>query len=149
LTGVGAVWHRFYADLPIKRNVVAYVSSMADRSGNDDSCAPGDRSVAITNPAANRWSGARWIARLAREYGMRVNGENSGWNAPSELDAHYTDTGRTGMMAASVRQMTSCGYQGMYWAHDDQLWNGPSSFRRYADLISTTNGPSTPPPPMP
>jgi hypothetical protein len=149
VTGVGAVWHRFYADLPVKRNVVAYVSSMADRSGNDDSCAPGDRAVAITSPAADRWSGARWIARLARGYGLRVSGENSGWNSPSELNTHYADTGRTGMMAASVRQMTSCGYQGMYWAHDDQLWNGPSSFSRYAGLISTTNGPTTPAPPMP
>src|SRR5262249_48586029 len=45
VTGAGAVWHRFYADLPDKRNVVAYVSSLADGSGRDDSCAAGDRAV--------------------------------------------------------------------------------------------------------
>jgi Beta-galactosidase len=149
VTGVGAVWHRFYADLPDKRNVVAYVSSMADRSGGDDSCAPGDRAVAVTDPVADHCSAARWIARLARIYGLRVSGENPGWNAPPGLNPHYQDTGRAGMMAASIRQLTSCGYQGMYWAHDDQLWDGPASFGRYAALISATNGASTPPPPMP
>ncbi len=149
VTGVGAVWHRFYADLPVKRNVVAYVSSMADRSGDDDSCAPRDARVLVADRAANTWSAARWIARLAREHGLAVSGENPGWGQPSTLNAHYTDTGSDGMMAASVRQMTSCGFQGMYWAHDDQLWAGPASFDRYAASVAAVNGADSPLPPMP
>jgi hypothetical protein len=149
VTGVGAVWHRFYAALPVKRNVVAYVSSMADRSGADDSCSPADGAVAVTDRAANRWSASRWVARLAREHGLAVSGENPGWNQPAEHNAHYTDTSSKGMMAASIRQMTTCKFQGMYWAHDENLWKGPASFDRYAQHIAATNGPNSPTPPMP
>jgi hypothetical protein len=149
VTGVGAVWHVLYAGLPDKRRVVAFVSSLADRSGGDDSCKASDSGVAITDRAANSWSAARWIARLAHEHQLRLNGENPGWNMPAELNAHYADAARSGMMAASVRQMSSCGYQGMYWAHDDRLWSGPVSFDHYASLIVATNGPGTAAPPMP
>ncbi len=149
VTGVGAVWHRFYAELPVKGNVVAYVSSMADRPGDDDSCAPTDTSVAVVDRAANTWSAARWIARLAREHGLAASGENPGWNQPPALNAHYADTGPDGMLAASVRQMTSCGFQGMYWAHDEQLWAGPASFDRYAASVAATNAAGSPLPPMP
>jgi len=149
VTGVGAVWHRFYADLPDKRNVVAYVSSLADGSGGDDSCKTGDRTKAITDRAANDWSAARWIARLARQYGLLLSGENPGWDSPPQTRARYIDESPSGMMAVTVRQMTSCGYQGMYWAHDDDLWRTSTLFDRYAKLIARTNGSSSPAPPMP
>jgi glycosyl hydrolase family 42 (putative beta-galactosidase) len=148
-TGVGAVWQQFYADLPDKRNVVAYISSMANLPGEDDVCAPGDASVPLTSDAVNSWSATRWIARLAREHGLRVSGENPGWNMPASLNGHYADTSDSGMMAATVRQMTTCGFQGMYWAHDHQLWTGPVSFDAYARWIAATNGSKRVVPPMP
>jgi hypothetical protein len=149
VTGVGAVWHKFYANLPEKRNVVAYVSSMADEPGRPHTCAQGDRAVPLIDPRVNAWPATRWLARVAREYGLRLNGENPGWNLPSRLNGHYTDTSGSGMMAATVREMISCGFQGMYWGHDAQLWDGTVSFDRYANWIKTTNGGENPAPPMP
>jgi Beta-galactosidase len=149
ITGVGAVWHRFYANLPQKRNVVAYVSSMADEPGRPHTCAPHDRAVPLTDRRVNDWPATRWIARVAREYGLHLSGENPGWNLPSRLNGHYTDASRAGMMASSVREMVSCGFQGMYWAHDQQLWDGTVSLDRYADWIAATNGSHSPAPPMP
>jgi hypothetical protein len=149
ITGVGAVWHKFYANLPQKRNVVAYVSSMADEPRRPHTCSANDRSVPLTDRRVNDWPATRWIARVAREYGLHLSGENPGWGLPSRLNGHYTDASRTGMMASSVREMVSCGFQGMYWAHDGQLWDGTVSLDRYADWITATNGDDSPRPPMP
>jgi glycosyl hydrolase family 42 (putative beta-galactosidase) len=149
ITGVGAVWHRFYANLPDKRHVVVYVSSMADEPGRPHSCARQDRAVPLTDPRVNAWPATRWLARVAREYGLALNGENPGWNMPARLNGHYTDNSGSGMMAASVREMVSCGFQGMYWAHDEQLWDGTASFDRYASWIATTNGGDNPVPGLP
>jgi hypothetical protein len=121
---------------------------MADVPGRSHACAPGDATVPITDRAANDWPATRWIARVAREHKLAVNGENPGWNMPARLNAHYTNTAASGMMAASIKEMVSCGLQGMYWAHDDQLWTGPVSFDRFADWIAATNGSNSPPPPM-
>jgi hypothetical protein len=139
VTGVGAVWQKFYADLPDKNRVVAYVSSMADGSGSDDSCTSADATIPVTDTRANAWSATRWIARLASEYGLPANGENPGWNMPSSLNTKYVDLSSSGMLAVSVRQMTSCRLQGMYWAHDENLWNGLVPFDQYAAWIATTN----------
>ena len=149
VTGVGAVWHRFYAGLRDQPNVVAYVSSMANEPGNDDGCAPGDAAVALTDDAVSSWPAARWIARVAREHGLPVSGENPGWGMPAALNAHYADRSGAGMMAAAVRQMTSCRFQGMYWAHDEQLWTVPGLFDTYAARIAAVNGPGRSVPPMP
>jgi hypothetical protein len=149
VTGVGAVWHKFYADLPDRRRVVAYVSSMANETSGDQSCAAGDGTVPLTGRAVNGWQAARWIARIAKEYHLPASGENPGYNYPSRLNGHYRDTSSSGMMAASIRQMSSCGFQGMYWAHDQRLWDGTVSFSRYAGWISATNGSVSPAPPMP
>jgi hypothetical protein len=149
VTGVGAVWHRFYASLPKTRHVVAYVSSMADEPGRSQNCRPSDRAVPLSDRRVNDWPASRWIARVAREHGLQLNGENSGWNLPSRLNSHYRDTSGSGMMAASVRELVSCGFQGMYWAHDAQLWDGTVSLDRYTDWIKATNGGHSPLPPMP
>ena len=37
------------------------------------------------------------------------------------LGGHYRDASADGMMAAAVRQSRDCGFQGLYWAHDEQL----------------------------
>jgi len=149
VTGVGAVWHKFYANLPQKHNVVAYVTSMADEPGRPNLCTPGDRAVPLADPRVDNWPATRWLTRVAREYGLLLNGENPGWNIPSRLNAHYTDTSDAGMMASTVHEMISCGFQGMYWAHEAQLWDGTVSFDRYADWISKTNGGHNPAPPGP
>ena len=43
-TGVGAVWDLYYAMLPDKTNVIAYISSVADKSGGNDACQASDTS---------------------------------------------------------------------------------------------------------
>jgi Beta-galactosidase len=149
ITGVGAVWHKFYANLPDKRNVVVYVSSMADEPGRPHTCAQRDRAVPMSDSRVNGWPATRWLARVAHEYGLRLNGENPGWNMPARLNGHYSDNSGSGMMAATVREMVTCGFQGMYWAHDEQLWDGTASFDRYARWIATINGGDNPLPAMP
>lgn len=140
LLGVGAVWDRFYAGLPRDRNIVAYISSMADTSGGDDSCTANDLQVAPGDPAVENWSAARWISRVADQYGFPKRGENPGYNAPPALNGHYTDASDSGMMVAAVRQAQDCGLQGLYWAHDEQFWDGTVDFTRFADLAREVNG---------
>ena len=100
-TGVGAVWNMYYAQLPNKTRVMAYVSSVADQSGGNDSCQAGDNSLSLTNPAMDSWSATRWITRIAHQYGRYVGGENPGLNLPASLDTFYTDTSSTGMMSVA------------------------------------------------
>lgn len=149
LLGVGAVWDRFYAFLPDRRNVVAYVSSMADLSGGDDSCQPGDSAVALDSPTADSWSATRWISRIANQWALPKAGENPGYDAPSSLNAHYLDASPAGMLPASFRQLTSCGFQGMYWAHDDRLWDGTMALARYTSAIAQVAPAGAPAPPFP
>lgn len=147
LLGVGAAWDRLYAALPRDRNVVAYVSSVADGSGGDDSCAPTDRTVALDDPTVQGWSATRWISRVADEYGFLKRGENPGYDESSTLGDHYRDASADGMMAAAVRQSRDCGFQGLYWAHDEQLWDGTVDFARFESLARDVNGPTAPAPP--
>jgi hypothetical protein len=146
VTGVGAVWDRFYYFLPDRRRVVAYVSSMADLSGGDDSCQPNDDAVPVSSPAADSWSATRWISRIADQLGLPKAGENPGWNQPAALNAHYLDMSSAGMMAAAMRQLTSCHFQGMYWANDAKLWDNTVPLSRYAAAIHqvTPGGAVTP-----
>ena len=136
ITGVGAVWNRYYAMLPDKTNVVAYVSSVADESGNNDSCQPGDDRFSLTDPALDSWSATRWIARIAAANGLLVAGENPGFESPSALDGSYLDPSSSGMMADAIRQATTCHFQVFYWAHDQDLWDGTVSFSLYRQDIA-------------
>ncbi|AGL17164.1 hypothetical protein [Actinoplanes sp. N902-109] len=140
ITGVGAVWHLLYASLPPDERIVVYVSSMADEPGRAHTCEPGDRRVPLDDPRTGAWPATRWLARVAGAHGFRLNGENPGLNQPARLNRHYADTSAAGMMTASVREMVSCGFEGMYWAHDQQLWDGTTAFDRYAALIAQANG---------
>lgn len=146
LLGTGSVWHRFYDKLPRRPDIVAYTSSVADLSGaiDNDQCEPGDVSIALDSPLVEDWSAARWISRLAHEYGFQIGGENPGFNAApglsSEyqlaLNASYQDMSDAGMMASAIRQAEACGFGQFYWAHDGQLWDGTASFSRFAELIA-------------
>jgi hypothetical protein len=134
-TGVGAVWNRYYAMLPDKTNVMAYISSVADGSGDDDSCQPADNSLPLTSIRMDSWSATRWISRIAAAEGLLVAGENAGYRLPVSLDSRYTNTSSSGMMADAIRQAISCKFQVFYWAHDINLWNGTIPFPLYASYI--------------
>jgi hypothetical protein len=135
-TGVGAIWNRYYAMLPTKTNVIAYISSVADQSGSDDSCQPADTSVPLTSPTMDSWSATRWITRIAAQNGLAAGGENPGYGLPASLNSQYTNTTPAGMMASALRQARTCGFKVFYWAHDVHLWDGTLPFSLYATMIS-------------
>ena len=127
----GAVWDRVIARIADKRNVVAYVSSMADGSGGDDLCGSGDAGVAATSSAVYLWSATRWISYNANKYGLAKMGEN-----PGQRD---TDNYGQTMLERAALQMQSCGFQGLMWAHDHNLYDGTSgvSLESYGRVIAS------------
>jgi hypothetical protein len=135
-TDVGAVWDRYYKMLPNKTNVIAYISSVADLSGNDDSCQSTDASLALTNPTMDSWSATRWISRIAVANKLGIAGENPGYNLPPSMNPHYLDTSSNGMMSDAIRQARTCGFKAFYWAHDIHLWDGTLPFSLYQYKIS-------------
>ena len=135
-TCVGAVWDRYYSMLPDKINVMAYISSVADRSGDDDCGRAADPSMPLTSAEMDSWSATRWISRIASQHGLAVGGENPGYGLPDSLNFHYTSTSATGMMASALRQARSCGFSVFYWAHDVRLWDGTVPFSLYASMIA-------------
>jgi hypothetical protein len=135
-TSVGAVWDRYYTMLPDKTNVIAYISSVADGSGDNDSCQAEDTALALTDDAMDSWSATRWISRIARQYGLPVGGENPGYGMPAYLNSSYLDAAPAGMMATAIQQARSCGFTVFYWAHDAQLSDGTIPFSRYAGMIA-------------
>jgi hypothetical protein len=123
--GVGAAWGVLYSKMVGIPNVVAYDSSMADGSKNNTGCTPADAAVALDSPATTNFSAAAWIARIADEYGFAKSGENPGLPAVGDPKrAFYLDPSAQGMMAVTIAQAQSCGFQSVYWAHDDSIWNG-------------------------
>jgi F5/8 type C domain len=140
-TGMGAIWDRYYAMLPDKTNVIAYISSVADNSGGNDDCQPADASIPLTSPAMDAWSATRWISAIAHRNGLLVGGENPGYGLPVGLDFNYLNTSSSGMMADAIGQAQSCGFQVFYWAHDVHLWDGTLPFSLYADSIAAYASP--------
>ena len=134
-TGVGAVWNLYYAQLPSKTSAMAYISSVADQSGGNDSCQATDTTLPLTSTTMDSWSATRWITRIAHQYGLSTGGENPGLNLPASLDTFYTNTGPSGMMAAAIRQARTCGLTDFYWAHDIHLWDGTIPFTTYTTMI--------------
>ena len=135
-TGVGAVWNLYYAQLSNKTNVIAYISSVADQSGGNDSCQTSDASLALTSSTMDAWSATRWISRIAVANNLPVGGENPGSGLPASLDSFYTNTSSTGMMASAIRMAVSCNFKVFYWAHDIHLWDGTLTFAMYASSIA-------------
>jgi hypothetical protein len=134
-TGVGAVWNLYYAGLTNKANVMAYVSSVADQSGGNDSCQPTDTALALTSTTMDAWSSTRWIRAIANANGLSAGGENPGLGLPASLDTFYTNLTSSGMMVAALRQARSCNFTVFYWAHDIHLWDGTIPFTTYATMI--------------
>ena len=139
-TGMGAVWDRYYAMLPDKSNVIAYVSSVADNSGGNDDCQPADASIPLTSPVMDSWSATRWISAIAHKNGLLVGGENPGYGMPAKFDFAYLNTSSSGMMSDAIGQAESCGFQVFYWAHDYHLWDGTLPFSIYARSIAPYAG---------
>ena len=83
ITGVGAVWNRYYALLPDKTKVVAYVSSVADESGADDSCQPGDDLLPLTSSAMDSWKWCKNSPRTATTGKARIGRRLRAWAAKS------------------------------------------------------------------
>jgi hypothetical protein len=135
-TGSGAVWDRYYAMLPDKANVIAYISSVADNSGDNDDCQSSDTSLPLNSPVMDSWSATRWISAIAHHNGVAVGGENPGYGMPAMFDFDYRDTSATGMMADALSQVQSCGFLVFYWAHDVHLWDGTLPFSSYANAIA-------------
>jgi hypothetical protein len=135
-TGVGAVWNLYYAQLWNRNRIMAYISSVADQSGGNDSCQPSDTTLPLTSATMDSWSATRWITRIADQYKMPVGGENPGYGLPPSIDTFYVNTSPTGMMAAALRQARSCNFTLFYWAHDVHLWDGTIPFSVYVSSIS-------------
>ena len=128
--------HGTYAQLPAKTNVIAYISSVADQSGGNDSCAAPDDSLPLTDTAMDSWSAARWISRIAVADNLLIGGENPGYGLPASLDSFYVNTSSAGMMASAIRQARTCNFKVFYWAHDIHLWDGTIPFSTYASMIA-------------
>lgn len=130
--GRAAVWHKVVAGLTTREHLVIYISSIADGSGEDDGCASTDINVVENDPQINNWSATRWISYNANRYGLAKNGENPGRG----------DTGAYGptMLRTAIRQMQSCGLQGLMWAHEANLYDRSSGITvtMYASAIAAT-----------
>lgn len=138
LGGEGADWPGLYelvAGFGPPGRVVAYVTSVGDDSGGNRGCGPGDRAVPLDADRTDSWSATRWISRIAAEHGFPVAGENPGYAASPEYQRQYRDDSADGLLAATFRLATQCSFQSVYWAHDDQLWDGTVDRARFFDLI--------------
>ncbi len=135
-TGVGAVWDRYYAMLPNKTNVIAYISSVADQSGGNDLCAAGDDVMPLTSATMDSWSATRWISRIAVANNLLIGGENPGYGIPASMNSFYINTSSTGMMSSALKQALTCNLKVFYWAHDIHLWDGTLPFTLYTTKIA-------------
>jgi hypothetical protein len=127
LAGNGAVWDQIYALLAREPNVMAYVSSMADGSGGNEGCQQGDEQVPLTSTAIRSWSATRWISRIARQHNLPIAGENPGYQTNGNHQEFYRDSSTVGMLSVTFEQARSCQFLGVYWAHDQDLWDGTLS----------------------
>lgn len=138
LAGEGVDWPRIYdlvAGFAPPGRVVAYVTSVGDDSGGNRGCEPGDRTVPLDAERTDSWSATRWISRIAADHGFAVAGENPGYTASPEYQRQYRDDSADGLLSTTFRLAQECSFQSVYWAHDDQLWDGTVDRGRFFDLI--------------
>ena len=134
--GVGAAWGVIYKKLADIPHLVANISTTADGSQSNVGCSATDRAEPLNGPNTVWWSSARWISRVADEYGIGKVGGNPGYSTGNS--AAYSNTGPTGMMATVMGMARSCGYSGLYWAHDDKFYNGTLPLSALAAYTSPT-----------
>jgi len=129
----GAAWHllidRLYDLAP-----VIYNSSLADNSGvpTNNLTATTDGAVALTDSAIEQWSAMRWLTYAAKRYALTLNGENPGFGDAAGYG--------TGMLDVAVAQMIAGGWEGLYWAHEFNLYDGTSGITaaQYGTKIAAT-----------
>jgi len=134
-----AVWQKFYPAITNKTNIIAYISSIADSSGvpANNLCQASDRNVNIdTDTRVNNWSAVRYVSNIANKYGFLKGGENPGYGT-SDANSDYGMT----MMSIAAKQMQSCGLIGMFWAHDQNLYDGKNglTLQDYTNIIAQYN----------
>ena len=122
--GVGAAWAILYSKMVGIPNVVAYDSSMADGSKNNTGCTPADAAVPLDSAATTNFSAAAWIAGSPTSTASASPGRTRACRPTDPKRAFYLDPSAQGMMAVTVAQAQSCGFQTFYWAHDDSIWTG-------------------------
>ncbi|GAC1363628.1 MAG: hypothetical protein NVS2B12_06230 [Ktedonobacteraceae bacterium] len=114
-----AVWQNLYPLITNKSNIIAYVTSMADSGSQspNDMCQPEDRNVDFNkSPNINTWGAARYVSFIANKYGLLKGGENPGYGAGAGSDYGIP------MLERAAKEMASCQFIGMFWAHDDRLY---------------------------
>ncbi|GAA0324458.1 hypothetical protein GCM10009528_47310 [Kineococcus aurantiacus] len=140
IVGVGAAWTEIAAAFKGRGDVTLYATGVADNSGGNGICQSTDASVALAAQETAYWSSARWLTRIARENGLKVSGENPGYNMPEKLNAQYVNTSSTGMMSVAVSMAKSCDFETFYWAHDSRLFDGTVSFSTYSSRVKAVGG---------
>lgn len=114
-----AVFDRHVDGLAETQNIALYLTGVEDPpiSEADD-----------TSPYPGAWSGAKWIAFLARSRGLKVWGENSGADNSIAL-------------ALATQRMRDNGYMGLMWGFESELYaspnpNGYATMGDYAAIIA-------------
>lgn len=118
----GAVWWRFYDELPDLTGCGMNASSVYDNSGNPrgNVTQPGDDQVPYNSAEIYDWSATRLLSSIARRHGIRpLMGENPGQTT--------TDTAKKAFATAA-----GCGLDALLWAFDRQLYD--DDYASIADL---------------
>ena len=115
----GAAWH-LLTDRLYDLKPILYNSSLADNSGTptNNITVAADRAVALTDSTIEQWSAMRWVTYCADRYNLRKSGENPGLGDTTGYG--------TAMLDAAVAQLVAGNWQGMYWAHEADLYSGTS-----------------------
>jgi hypothetical protein len=67
-----------------------------------------------TSPYPGQWSAAKWLAKLARDNGMTIWGENTGQNTKTEMEL-------------AIQRMRANRFNGLLWALESELYVTPNS----------------------
>jgi hypothetical protein len=85
-------------------NISIYMTGIED---------PPESDIDDKSPYPGQWSGAHWLAHLARIHGFSIWGENSGQNNLHEMEL-------------AVKRMQQNSFFGLLWAHESNLYADPN-----------------------
>jgi Beta-galactosidase len=114
------VFDQHVAGLSTTNKIALYITGIEDPPANE---------VNDASPYPCHWSGAHWIAHLARSRGLPVWGENSGKDTAASL-------------RLSVQRMRENGFLGLMWGFESELYadpnpNGYAAIDDYASAIAS------------
>jgi hypothetical protein len=107
----GAIYELHVSGLSARQGIALYLTGIDE---------PAEHLVDDSSPHPGDWSGARWMAYLARSQGLPVWGENSGQDSAEKL-------------LLSVQRMHANGFEGLMWAFESELYADASS-NDYANI---------------